>query len=319
MEETKKLFAKVKMVSSQYFPALTGKKGFSGKVVFPLEAVYSEDHFSLSEIRKAVADALSEWAIEVFASEKVAEKCLETVMSYPGSYHFLPSGDLIECPDDKDLKDVFYVYWDLKEYSIRYYIENAYFEDAKIISVPVGSGNDAMVTARQAAFDVYFGISVCTKEQFWKDTRAEAEAVYLDMFSPKEAERKAVAALIGSGIDAHLERFTVSECCEMLNVPGDDTCGVYYTEGDHCYALLCVPVANNEKRRGSLAGFLSFFALELGTEFPFSFSFQSVCRKRSGKAICYTNHAGGIHRPLHFLPFLFISICSKRHAGAPLQ
>lgn len=243
MKESKKLFVKVKMVSSQYFPALTGKKGFGGKTVFPLEAVYSEDdHFTLSEIRKAVGDALSEWSIEVFASEKVAKKCLETVMSYPGSYFFLPSGDLVECPDEKDLKDTFFVYWDLNEYCIRSYVENAYFEDAKIIPVPVGSGNDAMVTARQAAFDVYFSVSVCAKDQFWEDTRAEAEAVYLDMFSSKETERKAAAALIGSGMDVHLERFTASECCEMLNVPGNDTCGVYYTEGDHCYALLCAPV-----------------------------------------------------------------------------
>lgn len=242
MKETKKLFAKVKMVSSQYFPALTGKKGFGGKTVFPLEAVYSEDHFSMSEIRDAVADALSEWSIEVFASENVAKKCLETVMSCPGSYFFLPSGDLIEDPDEKDLKDTFFIYWDLNEYCIRSYVENAYFEDAKIIPIPIGDSGDAMVTARQTAFDVYFAISACARDQFWEDTRTEAEAVYLDMFSPDVAERKAVVALIGSGIDAHLERFTNSECCEMLNVSGDDTCGVYYTEGDHCYALLCAPV-----------------------------------------------------------------------------
>lgn len=243
MKETnKKLFAKAKMVSSQYFPALTGKKGFGGKTAFPLEAVYSNDHFTANEIRSAVADALSEWAIEVFASEKVAEKCLETAMNYPGSYFFLPSGDLIEDPDEKDLKDAFFVYWDLKEYCIRSYVENAYFEDAKILTVPVGGSGDAMVTARQSAFDVVFGISVCTKEQFWEDTRAEAEAVYLDMFSSDVAERKAVAALIESGMDVHLERFVASECCEMLNAPDDNTFGVYYTEGDHCYALLCAPV-----------------------------------------------------------------------------
>ncbi len=44
--ENKKLFVKVKLESAQYSPDLTGQKGFGGKVMFPLEAVYSNDHFT---------------------------------------------------------------------------------------------------------------------------------------------------------------------------------------------------------------------------------------------------------------------------------
>ena len=236
--ENKKLFVKVKLESAQYSPDLTGQKGFGGKVMFPLEATYSDDHFTMSEIRENVADALGEWGLEVFATEKAVKSCLETVMSRPGSYYFLPSGDRLVNPDDEDLRDVFYVCWDLKQYSIRSYIENAYFEDGKIIPVPAVSDSavEAMVTAYQSAFKVGFAVSVCGKEQFWKDIRG----TYLSMFSPDKAKRKAVAALIGSEMDVHLERSENGKHFELLNVH-DDVFGVYYTEGDHCYAILCAP------------------------------------------------------------------------------
>lgn len=239
--ENKKLFVKVKLESAQYSPDLTGQKGFGGKVMFPLEAVYSDDHFTMSEIRENVADALGKWSLEVFATEKAIKNCLETVMSRPGSYYFLPSGDCLVNPDEEDLRDVFYVNWDLKEYSIRSYIENAYFEDGEIIPVPVvpGSTGKAMVTAYQSSFDVGFGIIVCGKKQFWKSIRAEAENGYLDLFSPYKAKRKAVAALIGSEMDVHIERSANGEHCELLNAPDDDVFGVYCTEGDRCYAILC--------------------------------------------------------------------------------
>ena len=190
----------------------------------------------MSEIRENVADALGEWGLEAFATEKTVKNCLETVMSCPGSYYFLPSGDRLANPNGEDLRDVFYVNWDLKQYSIRSYIENAYFEDGKIIPVPVvpdGTG-EAMVTAYQSAFKVGFAVSVGGKEPFWKDIRN----TYLSMFSPDKAKQKAVAALIGSDMDVHLERSENGERFELLNVH-DDVFGVYCTKGDRCCAILC--------------------------------------------------------------------------------
>lgn len=247
MKKEKKEFVKVCLVSHQWGPYLKKEDFPSYEVRFPLYARrQSVGYISADEICDRIGKALDTWASEVGAPDGTVESCLHEIMKEPGAYLFTPSGETAEVSYDMDFNGIFETEWHFEDYHIRVHTEDAYFEDAAVFKIDPEV--PAMAVAQQSSFDAQLSVRSCPyRNEFWKLVRRKsAEDGLLDMFASEDSTVNSVSMMIGGDMSVHLERFTESEHAEMVYLDQLSRFGSYYTEGDHCYALMCAPVKDYE-------------------------------------------------------------------------
>lgn len=247
MKKEEKEFVKVRLVSHQWGPYLKEKDFSLYEVRFPLYAKKQNvGYISADEIGARMEDALRTWASEVGAPDGTVESCLHEIMKEPGAYLFTPSGETAEVSYDMDFNGIFETKWRFEDYHIRAHTEDAYFEDAAVFKIDPEV--PAMAVAQQSSFDAQLSVRSCPcMPEFWRLVRNRAkEDGLLDMFASESSTVDSISMMIGGDMSAHFERFTESEHAEMKYSDCSSRFGVYYTEGDHCYALMCAPVEGYE-------------------------------------------------------------------------